>query len=192
MKIWYDWEFLEDGRTIEPISLGMVADDGRELYLINREAPLSDLLDHEWLMANVVPYLPLARKDGFVRVRSQGRNYPEPYWNVDDPDYVTHVRSLPVFREEVRAFLDACRPVELWGYYSAYDHVRLAQLFGPMIDRPQSMPMFTHDLMQLLSHAGLSEDDLPPAPQDAHNALSDARWTRDAYNTITSKTAVIR
>ena len=36
----YDFEFLEDGSTIEPISIGMVCEDGREYYaVITREQP---------------------------------------------------------------------------------------------------------------------------------------------------------
>lgn len=34
MRIYYDCEFLEDGNTIDLISMGMVAEDGRELYAV--------------------------------------------------------------------------------------------------------------------------------------------------------------
>ncbi len=181
MKVFYDWEFLDDGQAIAPISLGMVAEDGRELYLINQDAPLEDILEHEWLLANVAPHLPFARKGRYIRVRTADRDYPTPYWDVDDPRYIDHVRPPEAFRAEVCAFLDACQPVELWGCYASYDFVALAQLFGPMVDRPYAMPMFTNDLMQLLGQVGASEAGLPSPPKDAHNALSDARWTRDAY-----------
>lgn len=187
MKIFYDWEFLDDGKTIAPISLGMVAEDGRELYLINQDAPLEDILEHEWLLANVAPYLPFARKNGYIRVRTLDKDYPEPYWDVNDARYADHVRPLDAFRDEVRAFLDASQPVELWGYYAAYDHVALAQLFGAMVDRPYAMPMFTHDLMQLLGHIGAGRGGLPAPPANAHNALADARWTRDAYASLAQR-----
>jgi hypothetical protein len=63
VKVFYDTEFIEDGRTIDLISIGMVAEDGRELYLIAEEIeadPLySRICKHDWLMANVVPHLPL-------------------------------------------------------------------------------------------------------------------------------------
>lgn len=39
---------------------------------------------------------------------------------------------------------------ELYGYYSAYDHVALCWLFGKMIDLPKGFPMFTIDLKQKL------------------------------------------
>ncbi|WP_193790487.1 hypothetical protein [Fibrella aestuarina] len=37
---------------------------------------------------------------------------------------------------------------ELVGYYTDYDHVLLASLFGRMIDLPKGLPMFTTDLRQ--------------------------------------------
>lgn len=64
-------------------------------------------------------------------------------------------------------------PVELWADYGAYDHVVLAQLFGTMMDLPDGVPMFTHELRQLWEDAGRPEE---PEQQDEHNALADARY----------------
>lgn len=40
--------------------------------------------------------------------------------------------------------------IELYGYYSAYDHVGLCWLFGKMINLPDGMPWYTIDLKQML------------------------------------------
>lgn len=40
--------------------------------------------------------------------------------------------------------------IDLYGYYSAYDHVALCWLFGKMMDLPKGFPMYTHDLKQML------------------------------------------
>jgi hypothetical protein len=52
MRIWFDTEFIEDGKTIDLISIGMVREDGLELYLENTEC------DHarasEWVKHNVL------------------------------------------------------------------------------------------------------------------------------------------
>lgn len=40
--------------------------------------------------------------------------------------------------------------INLYGYYSAYDHVALCWLFGKMIDLPKGFPKFTIDLKQML------------------------------------------
>lgn len=54
-KFWLDCEFQEDGRTIDLISIGMVREDGAELYAEN------DLYDRRfatpWLRQNVIPLL---------------------------------------------------------------------------------------------------------------------------------------
>lgn len=38
MKYFLDTEFIEDGVTIDLISIGIVSDDGREFYACNRDA----------------------------------------------------------------------------------------------------------------------------------------------------------
>ena len=37
MKYFYDTEFIDNGRTIELISIGVAAEDGREYYAISTE-----------------------------------------------------------------------------------------------------------------------------------------------------------
>lgn len=55
MKIWFDTEFIEDGKTIDLISIGMVREDGATLYIENSECDLSRASD--WVKANVLPHL---------------------------------------------------------------------------------------------------------------------------------------
>ena len=82
MKFWYDCEFLEDGKTIEPISIGIVCEDGREYYAVFDEIatdPLNKrICEHKWLMENVVPHLPLRSRDrekGYGQLTSGSGNY---------------------------------------------------------------------------------------------------------------------
>lgn len=189
MKIFYDGEFVDDGTRILPISIGMVADDGREFYGVN-EAVGDDRTEvgkavrrHEWLMKNVVPHLPLRNGYG-----GKGWEYHPPGstftsgFNLDTESL--DVMPISMIRKHVKAFLDATPDAELWAWYGAYDHVMLAQLFGPMIRKPASMPMWTNDIKQLQHAAGVADDTLEAAvPHDgaAHNALTDARWNRDAF-----------
>jgi hypothetical protein len=55
MKIWFDTEFQEDGKTIELISIGMINEKGQTLYLENAEYDINRADD--WLKANVIPHL---------------------------------------------------------------------------------------------------------------------------------------
>lgn len=179
MRVFYDTEFLEDGRTIELISIGMVAEDGRELYLVNRDAPLhrkwwspwrkSRIERHPWLMQNVVPHLPQPHGDWINQMPKR--------WLIDfaSPDVV----PKPRIAAAVRRFLGATPAAELWAWYGAYDHVVLSQLWGPMVDHPAGVPMWTNDLKQEAVRLGSPQ--LPKQEGAEHNALADARWVRDSY-----------
>lgn len=165
MRIYYDTEFLEDGKTIELISIGMVAEDGREYYAVNRAMPWRRILRHDWLVANVVPSLPVIRHDGI-------RPFRKPFLNRAHPD----VKSRELIAVQVRQFIQTTPDVELWAWFGAYDHVVLCQLWGAMVDLPDGVPMYTHDLKQEADRLGN-----PPLPEQAdglHNALADARHVK--------------
>lgn len=147
MRYFYDCEFIEDGRTIELISIGVVAEDGREFYAVSTE------FDPEragpWVRRNVLPKLPSPASSAW-RTRDRIRN-------------------------DLLAFL-VPRPTvipELWAWVGAYDHVVLCQLWGPMTALPRALPRFTRELKQYWDEAG--QPPLPAAPSDAHDALADAR-----------------
>lgn len=174
----YDLEFLEDGRTIELISIGIVAEDGREYYAVNQEAPWNRIRQHEWLMANVVPHLPPAAQGWAQRGRI---TVPA---NFADHHLLKHRARIAA---DVHAFIAAGAAHrddnQLWAWYGAYDHVALCQLWGRMIDLPEAVPMFTHDLKAFaddFERASGWRVKLPAKSADEHNALVDARWNREA------------
>ena len=116
-RYYYDFEFIEDGSTIDPISVGIVSSEGESLYIINKDCEFERASD--WVWQNVLSYLL--------------------------EDTTTPRLNLISFRDTIREFLGK-GPFELWGWYSAYDHVILCQLFGRMIDLPKGWPMYTKDL----------------------------------------------
>lgn len=180
-RYFYDTEFLENGETIELISIGIVCEDGREYYAANSDMPVEKILRHHWLKPNVWPHLPL-------------RGYkPSPQMNaaqvsdgrLDTDD--TRVKPKWVIRNEVREFLLAAPNVELWADYAAYDHVVLCQLWGPMVRLPAGLPMFTNDIQQEATRLGLSDADLPSQDEGLHNALADARGVRDRFEFLNAR-----
>lgn len=170
MKIFYDTEFLDDGRLIELISIGLVRDDGAEYYAVNAQLPWTRILQHEWLRAHVVPHLP-------VWVSSDNG---ETFLNYDHSD----VKDALLIAQEVKGFLNVDRP-ELWAYYGAYDHVALCQLWGRMIDLPGNVPMYTNDVQQECHRLGNPQ--LPTQHTHNHHALHDARWTKQASEFLQSR-----
>lgn len=172
-NFFYDTEFLDDGKTIELISIGIVNDDNLrdEYYAVNADMDVERVWGHEWLRENVWPQLPV------------------------ESDRVALDRTSPLLRpkwviaNEVRAFIAGCieegdTPV-LWADYAAYDHVVLAQLWGPMSDLPAGIPMWTHDIRQLIEQV---PGKWAPPKQLAgqHDALQDARHNRRVFQSAMS------
>jgi hypothetical protein len=177
VRYFYDCEFLEDGKTIELISIGIAAEDGRELYLVNRDAPWKRIKKDEWLMANVVPKLP--------RPYGDWRNHMPKRWLIDFHNPAVQGRAK--IAEVVERFLlgddlETHEDLELWADYGAYDHVVLCQLFGRMIDLPPGVPMFTNDLQQEVRRLG--NPTLPEQAAGAHNALDDARHLKACFEAL--------
>lgn len=159
MKYFFDTEFHEDGRTIDFISIGIVAEDGREYYAVNRDADWNRIGAHPWLVANVVPHLP-----------------PMQEW-----------KPKAQIRDEVKDFLlvDGEPDPELWAWFAAYDHVVLAQLFGTMMDLPAGIPMYTHDLRSYVDWANVRS--LPNQAEGVHDALQDARHLKRMHEHATTE-----
>lgn len=189
IRYWYDTEFLETGDSIDLISIGIVASDGREYYAVNEEINAGKLHSairrHRWLMDNVVPHLPLI--DGFYR------SVPDKSWDIGvpvgrfelDPDHPA-VMPREQISEQARDFLlRPNEPMELWAYYGACDHLALMWLWGPVSARPEGVPMITMDVVQLARSLGVDDANLPQQTGQVHNALDDARWTRDAWRYLT-------
>lgn len=160
MKLFYSCDFIEDGETIDLISIGMVAEDGREFYAISDDFSFRRLSQHAWLMANVAPSLPIKyAKDGGP-------------WDGRHPDY-GRIMARYAMADHVHNFIRDTPNAELWSWYSAYGHVALCQLFGRMIDLPPDVPMYTNDLKQ--EAVRLGNPVLPNQPDGVSNtSLEDA------------------
>lgn len=172
-RVFYDTEFLENGNTIRLISIGMVTEEGATYYAVVDDPELMrDAMLHPWLPDNVMCHLP-----GRLDARSGGGWV----WDRAHKDFGA-VRSRAQIAADVAYFLLGpgmpLTPVELWAWFGAYDHVALAQLFGPMVDLPPGIPMFTRELRQRWEESGSPE---LPVQHSAHNALTDAYWDRAVW-----------
>jgi hypothetical protein len=156
MKVFYDSEFLEDGETINLISIAFVAEDGREYYAANADMDWDRIRTDKWLMKNVVPQLPSG-------------------WDWKPKAQIAM---------EVEEFLLKDGSPELFAWYSAYDHVAYAQLWGKMIHLPAGLPMYTHDVRSLLDWLVLPHlhSGLPKQAEGIHDALADARHLKTRYD----------
>src|SRR4051812_25085552 len=103
MRYFIDTEFFEDGTTIELISIGIVAEDGREYYACNTDFSWARYerwqreTGDDWLKRNVFPHLP---KWGAAAWKLRGE-----------------------IHRDLAAFLEADPKPEFWAYCADYDWV---------------------------------------------------------------------
>nr|WP_277605939.1 polyadenylate-specific 3'-exoribonuclease AS [Glycomyces sp. L485] len=161
-RYFYDCEFIEDGRTIDLVSIGVVDEHGREYYAVSTEFDPSRAID--WVRRNVLDKLP---------------GPASPLW-----------KGRATIRDELYEFLIApvrkksgSHPgerIEMWAWYGAYDHVVFAQLWGAMPELPRALPRMTKDLRQRWDDLGRPE--LPVADDaDLHDALTDAKLNLERW-----------
>lgn len=189
-KIFYDTEFIDNGSTIDLISIGMIAENGEEFYRINEGLSLFKLSRQPWHMENTVPTLPIATLPG-------GKLE----WDDSHADFTLIMPKAEV-KADVYDFILRHTPiggqVELWAWYGAYDHVALAQLWGPMNELPRIVPMYTNDLKQEMSRVEKKLNtnrlhfDMPTfrtiGSGKSHNALDDARLLKLRYEWLSKIT----
>jgi 3' exoribonuclease, RNase T-like len=164
-RYFYDCEFIEDGRLIDLVSIGVVDEHGREFYAVSTEFDGRRALP--WVRKHVLEKLP-----------SPG----DPAW-----------RSRERIREDLYEFLveplraGVGTELELWAWYAAYDHVVLAQLWGAMPTLPREIPRFTKDLRQLWDDRGRPA--LPDSVERRHDALVDARHNLARWRVLSAMAA---
>jgi hypothetical protein len=155
MKFFLDTEFIESGpaHPIQLISIGIVAEDGRELYAVSSEYDSS--LASDWVRENVL-----------VNINPHGEFF-----------------SLKEIAAKIKEFIwpkqNRRDAPEFWGYYADYDWVVFCQIFGTMTDLPTNFPMYCRDIKQWCDSLGNPR--LPKQSSTEHNALNDARWNREAW-----------
>ena len=171
MRYFLDCEFIDNGKTIDLISIGVVCEDGREYYAINQACDYRKA--SQWVWNNVLYpmgfYTPLWciewNNSNEIKEARENKQY---------------VKLPGLIAEELFTFLTENDTLpELWGYYSAYDHVAFCQLFGTMIDLPKGFPMYMRDLKQTIDE--IRNPYIKEQSEMNHNALADARWIRDTY-----------
>ena len=164
MKYWLDTEFIEDGHTIELLSIGLVCEDWRELYAENNEADLSRA--NEWVRSTVLPQLWSPHRATL--------------WSQSVATRGGYLSRTDIAHELVR-FCDAqlYGTPEFWGNYADYDWVVLCQLFGTMMQLPRGWPMYCNDIKQWAVMLG--DPSLPAEGKNVHHALADAHWNRRAW-----------
>jgi len=167
MRYYFDCEFIEDGRIIDLISIGIASDDERELYMVSSEFDAGKAND--FVRRKVLNHIPGSMKRHTRAQIAQAIK-----------DFV----AIPVFVGDL--YPEYTREhwmPEWWAYYADYDWVALCQLYGRMIDLPQDFGKYCRDLKQEFDR--LNTDGtlvLPGQKGTNHVAINDARWCQEAHH----------
>jgi len=203
MNYFLDTEFIERmhqslfgkaRHVIDLISIGIVAEDGREYYAVSSEYNYSDASD--WVKANVIQPLYIDTVHGDMRNMFTVRDFNK-----------TLGKSNMRIMQEVRSFClnGQSEDPSFIGYYCDYDWVLFCSLFGTMMELPGRFPKYCIDLKQTLDEKAswYSDMSIPklsvkqclevmkmrndyPKQENEHSALADARWNKALYEFLRS------
>ena len=170
MRYFLDTEFNEEVDPVDLISIGMVADDGREFYAVNIDyanftAAKADTCN-DWVKKNVLPklyaHLP---KDQTIKLP---------------------VMTKEKIRDGLKDFVGNDPFPEFWAYYGDYDWYLTCRLFGRFDQQPKAWSKagnICFDVRQFARHVGVQRT-LPSKFEPEHNALIDAKWTKHAFEYV--------
>lgn len=194
MHYFYDSEFIDDGKTIDLISIGIACEDGRTYYA--QSVDFNHRNVSEWVKENVMKQLPMCpwakpAKWGIPGLYRADKTYHKRFGQcVDQHRGIVHNcpwRTRVQIRHEILSFLNPERHgnPELWGWITSYDYVSFCQLFGTMMDLPNGYPHYIKDIQYLLDERGISDDQLPQQQEGLHNALADAQHLKKLWEYLT-------
>jgi len=190
-KYFMDCEFIEDGHTIDLISIGIVCEDGREYYAQSVE--FDRHAASRWVLENVFPHLamcpwtvPNKVLSGTYYIDAELRSHKKGQC-VDQHRGLVHNcpwRTREQLKRDIQVFFNPSDGIELWGWCAGYDWVAFCQLFGTMMDVPKGYPHYVHEFQQVLDERGISDEELPKQEDGLHNALADARHLKKLWGYI--------
>lgn len=176
LNIFFDTEFIEKPNTIQLISIGIVDKNGREFYSVSSDYNYDDAnprVQEHVIKPMYEKYLEEHSAVNFNAINKYMNPVPEEMHNF----HRKIGKSNKDIAKDVLNFVGDDYP-EFWAYFGAYDWVVFCWLFGPMVDLPDHFQMYCHDIKQLMDMYKL---DKLPYPENEHNALADAKWTKDQF-----------
>jgi hypothetical protein len=179
VRIFLDTEFIEDGRTIDLVSIGMVREDGRSYYA--QALGFDPSRASKWVQDNVLSLL--RRCDLGAELAAEMESHER---SGRPCSSMCPWRSRAELRQEIMAFVASPRlgaaparepwereEPEFWADYASYDWVALCQIFGTMMEKPDGWPAWCRDVQQLRGARVLPVRAAAHKPE--HFALNDAK-----------------
>jgi len=165
LRYFLDAEFNGSVHPTELISIGIVSDVGKTFYAI------SDTYNPDtcstWVKNNVL-------KTEILH-----------HFGKEDPC------SHEQIRKDLYAFLGDDQFIQFWTWFGAMEDWNLFnKILGVDFATRPGWSNMCYDVRQFMYHGKVKFSDLPQKRQPEHNSLSDALWTKDAFQAVCEKTEV--
>jgi len=213
MNYYIDTEFIEGTQnktflgfnigktkpTIDLISIGIVAEDGREYYAISKDFNLreawnrvqitthSDEKPTYWIRENVLKPI---FEDLLKRETNRNNHLDNGGVSTDATFEMYNMQKLlNIYGKSnsqiAKEIIEFCQgnPV-FYAYYAAYDWVAFCQLFGIMMNIPNGFPFYCRDLKQIADNIWetTGKETRFESHEGEHHALNDARINKKNHN----------
>lgn len=191
MRIFFDTEFTGLHQNTTLISIGMVAEDGREFYCEMSDYDKFQVDD--WIEKNVIENLLYSKprkgeSEYYVATRASNNPIGDSLYKA----YSVRMRGDSIdLREALEAWLSQFEDVEIWSDCLSYDWVLFNQIWGHAFNIPKSIYYIPFDICTLFKVKGIDPDvnreeyadmdDETLKEAQKHNALWDAKVIRACY-----------
>ena len=180
--------FNKPYHSIQLITIGIVADDGREYYAVSNEFNPDDA--NEWVRENIFVRLLTDYVESLQGVRKQlaincldgkncaagirilqkwvGKSNKEIACDILQFVYDKDCARIKSYNGDLDAFYKgmlsfepkSCGEAtpEFYAYFADYDHICLSSLYGTMSNLPTGFPMYTKDIQQIIDDNKIDKD----------------------------------
>lgn len=186
MRYFLDSEFVEDGKTIDLISIGLVCEDGRAFYCISKEFDFLRAWNDVWIRENVLR--PIYQESDSCRddfnleravdvIRRVGRSRAEIAEAIYQ--FLAYEAISDGYKEATKCSEDCYAECLFWTPFGSHEWVAFLQLLGSPDNLPEDLPTYCQNIKQL--RMSLGNPDIPTKRSDTYNILEAALWLRDAW-----------
>jgi hypothetical protein len=173
MKLFFDFEMSGLHQHTTPISLGVVAANGKQFYCEMTDYDQSQV--DEWIQTNVIDNLLLKEEEDCVRQLG---------------DYTYCKGTFETMKKEFQLWIAQFKHVELWSDCISYDGVLMNEMLGGAMNLPKNVDYIFYDICTLFKMFGIDPDISresfidKPIEGDKHNAIYDARVIEACYDKL--------
>lgn len=175
MKLFFDFEFTQLKQSAQPISLGIVAENGWTFYAEFLDVNLGEV--SPWIRDNVLPGLTRPGiKLNYLKHAVEGSSE-------------SIKKRLLLWMSIIG--LPKGEKFKMWGDCLAYDWVLFCELFGGAMNLPDNIYYIPFDLATLFLTRGvdpdISRELYSGFSGTKHNALDDAKSIKACYERVTTE-----